>query len=88
MDWGSLNKLIVSFVRQTLIKVLQDIDDEEIATIFIKASKNPSLQFFREGLTLFLSHFLIKNASKDISDSKLEMLKDRVKAAQGALNRS
>lgn len=76
---------MVSFVRQTLIKVLQDIDDEETATIFIKASKNPSLEFFREGLTLFLSHFLIKNASKNISDSKLELLKNRVNAAQAAL---
>lgn len=76
---------MVSFVRQTLIKVLQDTDDEETATIFIKASKNPSLEFFREGLTLFLSHFLIKNASKNISDSKLELLKNRVNAAQAAL---
>lgn len=76
---------MVSFVRQTLIKVLQDTDDEETATIFIKASKNPSLEFFREGLTLFLSHFLIRNASKNISDSKLELLKNRVNAAQAAL---
>jgi len=78
---------MVSFVRQTLIKVLQDIDEEETTNIFLKASKNPSLQFFREGLTLFLSHFLIKNASKDISDSKLELLTNRVKVAQAALNR-
>jgi len=77
---------MVSFVRQTLIKVLQDIDEEETTHIFIKASKNPTLQFFREGLTLFLSHFLIKNASKDISDSKLELLTNKVKVAQAALN--
>lgn len=80
--------MIVSFVRQTLIKVLQDIDEEETVNIFVKASKNPSLQFFREGLTLFLSHFLIKNASKNISDSKLELLAYRVKTAQAAINRS
>lgn len=77
---------MVSFVRQTLIKVLQDSDEEETSNIFLKASKNPSLQFFREGLTLFLSHFLIKNASKDISDNKLELLTNRVKVAQAALN--
>ncbi|KAL4090400.1 hypothetical protein QTP88_025249 [Uroleucon formosanum] len=87
VDWGSLNKLMVSFVRQTLIKVLQDSDEEETSNIFLKASKNPSLQFFREGLTLFLSHFLIKNASKDISENKLELLTNRVKVAQAALNR-
>ncbi|XP_029346687.1 nucleolar MIF4G domain-containing protein 1 isoform X3 [Acyrthosiphon pisum] len=87
VDWGSLNKLMVSFVRQTLIKVLQDSDEEETTNIFLKASKNPTLQFFREGLTLFLSHFLIKNASKDISDNKLELLTNRVKVAQAALNR-
>lgn len=78
---------MVSFIRQTLIKVLQDTDEEETTNIFLKASKNPTLQFFREGLTLFLSHFLIKNASKDISDSKLELLTNRVKIAQAALNR-
>jgi len=78
---------MVSFVRQTLIKVLQDSDEEETTNIFLKASKNPTLQFFREGLTLFLSHFLIKNASKDISDKKLELLTNRVKVAQAALNR-
>ncbi|XP_025190646.1 nucleolar MIF4G domain-containing protein 1 homolog [Melanaphis sacchari] len=87
IDWGSLNKLMVSFVRQTLIKVLQDIDEEETTNIFLKASKNPTLQFFREGLTLFLSHFLIKNASKDLSDNKLKLLTNRVKVAQAALNR-
>lgn len=79
---------MVSFVRQTLIKVLQDIDEEETTNIFIKASKNPCLQFFREGLTLFLSHFLIKNSSKNINGNKLEMLINRVKAAQAALNLS
>lgn len=79
---------MVSFVRQTLIKVLQDIDEEETTNIFIKASKNPSLQFFREGLTLFLNHFLIKNMSKNINDNKLEMLTNQVKVAQAALNRS
>jgi nucleolar MIF4G domain-containing protein 1 len=79
---------MVSFVRQTLIKVLQDISEEETTYIFLKASKNPSLQFFREGLSLFLSHFLIKNASKDISDDKLKLLTNRVKAAQAALNHS
>lgn len=77
---------MVSFIRQTLIKMMQDINDEETTTIFMKASKNPNLQFFREGLTLFLSHFLIKNASKNISDSKLQLLTNRVKAAQAALN--
>jgi len=66
--------------------MLQDINDEETTTIFVKASKNPSLQFFREGLSLFLSHFLIKNASKNISDNELKLLNNRVKAAQTALN--
>lgn len=79
---------MVSFVRQTLIKVLQDINEEDTINIFIKGSKNPSLQFFREGLSLFLSHFLIKNASKNISDNKLQLLTERVKAAQAALNRN
>lgn len=79
---------MVSFVRQTLIKTLQDINDEETTNIFVKASKNPSLQFFREGLTLFLSHFLIKNVSKNVNDDKLKMLTNRVKTAQAALNRS
>jgi len=88
VDWGTLNKLMVSFVRQTLIKTLQDINDEETTNIFVKASKNPSLQFFREGLTLFLSHFLIKNVSKNVNDDKLKMLTNRVKTAQAALNRS
>ncbi|XP_050425315.1 nucleolar MIF4G domain-containing protein 1 [Adelges cooleyi] len=86
VDWGSLNKLMVSFVRQTLIKVLQDSNDEETTTIFVKASKNPGLQFFREGLSLFLSHFLIKNSAQDVSDDKLKLLTKRVKTAQAALN--
>ncbi|XP_050548681.1 nucleolar MIF4G domain-containing protein 1 [Daktulosphaira vitifoliae] len=88
IDWGSLNKLMVSFIRQTLIKVLQDLDDEETANIFVKASKNLELHFFREGLTLFLSHFLVKNAVKNIGEDKLALLTKRVKAAQAALNRS
>lgn len=88
VDWGSLNKLMVSFIRQTLIKVLQDLNDEETANIFVKASKSPELHFFREGLTLFLSHFLVKNCVKNIGEEKLALLSKRVKAAQAALNRS
>ncbi|KAG8573426.1 hypothetical protein GDO81_012402 [Engystomops pustulosus] len=61
IEFSELDKIRVSFLRQVLYKMLMDSEADDIAVIFGKISDNQKLGMLREGLKLFISHFLLKN---------------------------
>lgn len=50
-----------------------------------RISDNPKLQMLREGLKLFLTHFLLKHAQAQKSAEEASLLKERVELATKAL---
>ncbi|KAM8810467.1 nucleolar MIF4G domain-containing protein 1 [Eudromia elegans] len=85
IEFGELDKPNVRFLRQVLSMLLIKADAEELHDIFGRVSENPKLGMLREGLKLFLSHFLLKNAEAHKSGEEADLLKERVELASKAL---
>ncbi|PKK32337.1 nucleolar protein with MIF4G domain 1, partial [Columba livia] len=85
IEFSELDKPKVRFLRQVLSMLLIKADDEEISDIFVRVSDNPKLGVLREGLKLFLTHFLLKNAQAQKSAEEFSLLKERVELATKAL---
>ncbi|XP_054373211.1 nucleolar MIF4G domain-containing protein 1 isoform X2 [Molothrus ater] len=85
IEFSELDKPKVRFLRQVLSTLLTKADEEEITDIFMRISDNPKLQMLREGLKLFLTHFLLKHAQAQKSAEEASLLKKRVELATKAL---
>ncbi|KAM4906820.1 nucleolar MIF4G domain-containing protein 1 [Sylvia borin] len=85
IEFSELDKPKVRFLRQVLSTLLTKADEEEITDIFIRVSDNPKLGMLREGLKLFLTHFLLKHAQAQKSAEEAGLLKERVELATKAL---
>ncbi|XP_053569798.1 nucleolar MIF4G domain-containing protein 1 [Bombina bombina] len=91
IEFSELDKTKVSFLRQVLYKLLMETDVEDLLPVFVKVSENPKLGMLREGLKLFITHFLVKNIRAQKSTEEAELLSQRadlaVKALQAKENR-
>ncbi|KAM6134785.1 nucleolar MIF4G domain-containing protein 1 [Pterocles gutturalis] len=85
IEFSELDKPKVRFLRQVLSMLLIKTDAEELSDIFVRVSDNPKLGMLREGLKLFLTHFLLKNAQAHKSAEEASLLKERVELATKAL---
>lgn len=85
IEFGELDKLKVRFLRQMLTKLLKETDPEDLACIFGKVSGIPRLGMLREGLKLFISHFLLKNAQSQGAAEQAGLLSERAQVATKAM---
>uniref|UniRef100_A0A8B9CIZ9 Nucleolar MIF4G domain-containing protein 1 n=1 Tax=Anser brachyrhynchus TaxID=132585 RepID=A0A8B9CIZ9_9AVES len=85
IEFSELDKPKVRFLRQVLSMLLVKTDAEDVGDIFGRISDNPRLGTLREGLKLFLTHFLLKNVQVQKSDEEASLLKERVELASRAL---
>ncbi|XP_069816604.1 nucleolar MIF4G domain-containing protein 1 [Dendropsophus ebraccatus] len=85
IEFSELDKIKVSFLRQVLFKLLMDSEPDDLAVIFGKISDNPKLGMLREGLKLFISHFLLKNVRAQKTAEEAELLTQRADLAVKAL---
>uniref|UniRef100_G3X0M5 Nucleolar MIF4G domain-containing protein 1 n=1 Tax=Sarcophilus harrisii TaxID=9305 RepID=G3X0M5_SARHA len=84
IEFSELNKPRVHFLRKILYVLLMETEAEELTTIFGRVSDNPKLIMLREGLKLFISHFLVKNAQAQ-SAEEANLLKERAELATKSL---
>ncbi|XP_036378786.1 nucleolar MIF4G domain-containing protein 1 [Megalops cyprinoides] len=85
IEFGELDKPKVRFLRQVLSKLLTDTDPEELANIFGRISGIPKLGMLREGLKLFISHFLLKNVQSQGTAEQARLLSERAEVAAKAM---
>ncbi|XP_040208638.1 nucleolar MIF4G domain-containing protein 1 [Rana temporaria] len=83
IEFSELDKTKVTFLRQILSRLLVDAEADDLAVIFGKISDNPKLGMLREGLKLFISHFLLKNIQKSAEEA--ELLRQKADIALKAL---
>uniref|UniRef100_A0A8C3GF55 Nucleolar MIF4G domain-containing protein 1 n=1 Tax=Cairina moschata TaxID=8855 RepID=A0A8C3GF55_CAIMO len=81
IEFSELDKPKVHFLRQVLSMLLAKTDAEDVGDIFGRISDNPKLGTLREGLKLFLTHFLLKNVQAQKNDEEASLLKERVELA-------
>ena len=68
IEFSDMNKTLVKFLKRILIELLADKDSAQVFTAI--AGVKP-LASFREGLRLFMRHFMMKNCEEDLK-SRLE----------------
>uniref|UniRef100_A0A8D0GB67 Nucleolar protein with MIF4G domain 1 n=1 Tax=Sphenodon punctatus TaxID=8508 RepID=A0A8D0GB67_SPHPU len=85
IEFSELDKPKVHFLRQVLNMLLTKTEPEELNHIFGKLADNPKLGMLREGLKLFLTHFLLKNIQAHQSAQEATLLKERVELANRTL---
>ncbi|XP_011313367.1 nucleolar MIF4G domain-containing protein 1 isoform X2 [Fopius arisanus] len=79
VEFGQLDKPTMRLLRQIMLNLLMSDNTEKCLEAFQRISASSQLQIFREGLGLFISHFLLKNADvKALSEKQLQMLRERV----------
>ncbi|XP_020791356.1 nucleolar MIF4G domain-containing protein 1 [Boleophthalmus pectinirostris] len=85
IEFGELDKPKVRFLRQMLIKLLKETEPEDLTSIFGKISGISKLGMLREGLKLFISHFVLKNAQSQGPAEQAALLSERAQVATSAM---
>ncbi|XP_069770849.1 nucleolar MIF4G domain-containing protein 1 [Narcine bancroftii] len=85
VEFSELDKNKVKFLRQVLHKLFMDTEPEELVIMFQRISGIPSLAMLREGLKLFISHFLLKKVFTLGTPEQASLLKARIDIAENAL---
>uniref|UniRef100_A0A673GMS9 Nucleolar MIF4G domain-containing protein 1 n=1 Tax=Sinocyclocheilus rhinocerous TaxID=307959 RepID=A0A673GMS9_9TELE len=80
IEFGELDKPKVKFLKQVLSKLLKETEPEDLVNIFGRISGIPKLGMLREGLKLFISHFLLRNIHTEQTE-QVKVLKDRAEVA-------
>lgn len=80
-----MDKPAVRFIRQVLLAILLTDSEDTMVGAFGRIAGSKALKMFREGLRLFLHHFVLRN-SKDMAGTDMALLTTRVKLADSALS--
>ncbi|KAM6214457.1 nucleolar MIF4G domain-containing protein 1 [Rhynchocyon petersi] len=85
IEFSELDKPRVHFLRKVLYMLLMETEVEDLGLIFARVSDNPKLGMLREGLKLFISHFLLKNVQTHKSAEEASLLRERADLATKSL---
>ncbi|XP_057589589.1 nucleolar MIF4G domain-containing protein 1 isoform X2 [Hippopotamus amphibius kiboko] len=85
VEFSELDKPRVHFLRKVLYMLLMEIEAEDLGLIFARVSDNPALGLLREGLKLFISHFLLKGRQAHGSAEEARALRERAELCTKAL---
>jgi len=85
IQFSEMNKRNVAYLREVLLGILLQKNVEQLVEAFQAVSESPKLNLFREGLRLFMQHFLIKQSSKLSESVDKELMKKRIRLSETAL---
>ncbi|KAI4872596.1 hypothetical protein NFI96_016485, partial [Prochilodus magdalenae] len=85
IEFGELDKPRVKFLRQVLSKLLQQLEPEDLVQIFGRISGIPKLEMLREGLKLFIRHFLLRSTQTQGAAEQTTLLTERAEVAIKAM---
>ncbi|XP_072820161.1 nucleolar MIF4G domain-containing protein 1 isoform X4 [Vicugna pacos] len=85
VEFSELDKPRVHFLRKVLYMLLMETEVEDLGLIFARVSDNPALGLLREGLKLFISHFLLKGSQVPGSAEEASVLRERAELTTRSL---
>ena len=83
MEFSELAKPQIIFLRRAMTHLLVEIPENTTHEAFSRVAASPNLSLLREGLKLFMRHFLLGKAAKHKDSGAL---KSRVELAERALD--
>ena len=87
IEFSELNKNLVKFIKHILIELMSEPDQTLMAAPFLVVAGYPKLSTFRDGLRLFMRHFMLRKSDKDKEGdvTSKEELKAKIEIADKAL---
>ncbi|KAL7880806.1 hypothetical protein SRHO_G00030600 [Serrasalmus rhombeus] len=85
IEFGELDKPKVKFLKQILSKLLQQTEPEDLVQVFGRISGIPKLEMLREGLKLFIRHFILRSAQTQGPAEQTTLLTERAEMATKAM---
>ncbi|XP_026285049.1 nucleolar MIF4G domain-containing protein 1 [Frankliniella occidentalis] len=87
LSFAEMDKPCVRLVRQILLIILLSADESKCEAVFRRIAASPQLHLFREGLRLFINHFVLrKSSNKSLPKEECELLQNRAALADKALS--
>lgn len=79
VEFGAINKQMVRFLKQVLMTIFEKSPSHVIDQVFERVSCQTNLYKFREGLRLFMMHFLIgRKQKKELSPKISEYIQNAI----------
>ena len=89
IEFSEMSKTLVKFLKICLMEIINLKDDALRKEVFLAVAGYPKLRQLRDGIRLFMRHFLLKENSNRIKRSDniviTEELKDKVMEAEQTL---
>ncbi|PSN29484.1 hypothetical protein C0J52_23722 [Blattella germanica] len=85
IHFAEVDKVTVRFLRQVILGLLLHDSEEAIQEVFQRVALSTKLHVFREGIRLFIHHFLLRNLNLQSSEN-VELLQQRAKMADKILS--
>ncbi len=86
MEFSELDKAKLKLMKKLLNRLLTQYPDHVVGDVFSRIAPFPKLKMLREGLKLFMNHFLLRSKSKELKDSKsLDFLKEKISLAENSM---
>ncbi|XP_064614113.1 nucleolar MIF4G domain-containing protein 1-like [Liolophura sinensis] len=85
VEFGTLEKPMVRFLKTVLLGILLDHPDHVTSDVFSRIAPLSKLHMLQEGLKLFMHHFLLKSKKNKSLDSS-NVLAERIKLAEKSLS--
>lgn len=81
VEFGQLDKETLRLMRQIMLGILMTSDEDVCKQIFVRIAPSAKLKGFKDGIRLFMHHFLVRGASKGkgaLPADEIELLRTRV----------
>ena len=89
VEFSELDKGKLKLMKRVLHKLLTQYPEYVITDVFSRIAPFPKLKLLREGLKLFMNHFLLKGKTKELKDEKdIEILKEKIALAENGMGSS
>ncbi|XP_055593281.1 nucleolar MIF4G domain-containing protein 1 homolog [Uranotaenia lowii] len=88
IEFAEIDKLTLRLVRQTMLGILLNEDENKCLQVFNRVAPSFKLKGFKDSLRLFLHHFLLKGSSKTEESEELRLLQERIRMADRMLDTS
>jgi len=84
VNFAEINKITVKFLKELLIPLLLKTSDVTLREIFGRLLTQNKLRLYKEGLKLFLNHFIGKEATK-MTGNDGDKLLQRIRIAEESM---
>ncbi len=85
IEFSELNKNLVKFIKHILLDLMSENDPKLMAAPFLVVAGYPKLSVFRDGLRLFMRHFMLRKSEDKEGALNREELKAKIETADKAL---